>query len=436
MVPPDGPRPGDLRPDAPRQDAEATFAALNDLLDDRLDAATARALRARLDADPTLLAGFESLQDGGQLLRRDTAALEGAPDDFAARVRAAIGREEGVASGATAPAGSARARAILRWMTVAYAAAALVVVGWTVGWFVTGSTEHPDAGHVTAHEGTPKPAARDERGRQQDAFGDAAFAGLTQDEGAPPEAAIAKEAAREALARDGERPAGRSSPYAEPAASTAGTGGWAPSVPDRSPGVGRLRAGEAESSSGTAGPTIPSPMAAPTAGHPLPLPLPPPPGALLGPAGSVDPGQRTPTDMAAPAPSGPPPPTSAPRTAADRAGDGVPRRRRIHVEVEDAEAFAARLALVLAAAPEHQDLPAAAARARLLPPEVPPQAPPEAPAEADAGRDDVPAAARRIRLVLTPPLRARLLHWLRLPAEATPSAADSVVDLLVQGTAR
>ncbi len=126
--------PGHRAPDDETRDL------IGDWLDHRLDPAERARVRVRLEADPSLAAELEAVETACDLLREDTASLPGAPSDFSFRVRAAIDRgdfAEGLSEN-----GSARARArgggrpgVVRWIAAAYAAAALVLVGFTAIWY-------------------------------------------------------------------------------------------------------------------------------------------------------------------------------------------------------------------------------------------------------------------------------------------------------------
>ena len=125
---------------------EATLALLSDHLDGRLDAAAEAALRQRLADEPELAAELEALRGVGVALREDTARLPGAPDGFLSGVREAIARGD-------APARDARPK-MLRLLGAAYAAAALLIVGWTIGWYVDRGS---DSGPVRATQSADVP---------------------------------------------------------------------------------------------------------------------------------------------------------------------------------------------------------------------------------------------------------------------------------------
>ncbi|MGE0190976.1 MAG: anti-sigma factor [Planctomycetota bacterium] len=216
---------------------EDTLALLSDHLDGRLDAAAEAALRTRLAGDPALAAELDAMRALGAALREETARLPGAPEGFLGGVRDAIARGDGRT-------GDGRPK-LLRFLGAAYAAAALLIVGWTIGWYV-------------------------DRER-------------------------------------GAAPASRAQTAEEPAA-----GVWDKTL--------------AQS---------PAPSA--------PEPLPSADGRFFGaPAGAVDPGQRTPSDVAAEA-------VATARTR--RAGEGDATVRRLVVRARDVVAFRAWLSLVLADQP-------------------------------------------------------------------------------------
>ena len=125
---------------------EATLALLSDHLDGRLDAAAEAALRQRLADEPELAAELEALRGVGVALREDTACLPGAPDGFLTGVREAIARGD-------EPARDARPK-MLRLLGAAYAAAALLIVGWTIGWYVDRGS---DSGPVRATQSADVP---------------------------------------------------------------------------------------------------------------------------------------------------------------------------------------------------------------------------------------------------------------------------------------
>lgn len=107
---------------------DETLALLCDHLDGRLDPAAEAVVRKRLAEEPELAAELEALRGVGTALREETARLAGAPDGFLAGVRAAIARGDERAA-------DARPK-MLRLLGAAYAAAALLIVGWTIGWYV------------------------------------------------------------------------------------------------------------------------------------------------------------------------------------------------------------------------------------------------------------------------------------------------------------
>ncbi len=128
-------------------------ARLQDLLDGRLDDDAADALRARLAAEPALRESWDELRGIQALVRGygPAGADLDLPDDFLARVKTRIGAAAPTASGDAAVSGDAaageadgpgaapkrRPRRMLQVLTVGYAAAALLVVGFTVRYVLT-----------------------------------------------------------------------------------------------------------------------------------------------------------------------------------------------------------------------------------------------------------------------------------------------------------
>ncbi|MDJ0976447.1 MAG: hypothetical protein QNJ98_18455 [Planctomycetota bacterium] len=124
---------------------------LNDLLDGRLSDAEAEAVRARLTAEPELQELYEQLESVSQAVRAwDPAAALDAPSALADGVRDRI-RAEGPA--AAAPSAPPRGR-MLRMMSYAYAAAAVVVLGVTLA--VTLGDDPEPATHDLATEQQPE----------------------------------------------------------------------------------------------------------------------------------------------------------------------------------------------------------------------------------------------------------------------------------------
>lgn len=143
-------------------------ALLNDLLDGRLAPVEAEALRARLDAEPALRELYAQLQAVGRAVRAwDPASALDAPRALREGVH---DRVRGGGAGATPVADVAdvvprpRGR-MLRMMTYAYAAAAVVVLGVTLA-VTLGQREPPPPAHDLADEQAPAPAERPEPARR------------------------------------------------------------------------------------------------------------------------------------------------------------------------------------------------------------------------------------------------------------------------------
>ena len=109
---------------------------LNDLLDGRLDSADEAALRVRIEAEPAVREAWDELCRVRDWVCEHAAWTEAIepPPELAAAVRARTTAAPPERSAAPASHAARPAGRLLRMLTVAYAAAALLVVGLTVRW--------------------------------------------------------------------------------------------------------------------------------------------------------------------------------------------------------------------------------------------------------------------------------------------------------------
>ena len=106
----------------------ADWALLNDAVDGRLDEGAHRALRVRVQDEPTLARAWAALQQTRSGLQALSDSDAPAPAEFGASVQAAL---KGTAT--NVPRGK-----LLRFVGWAYAAAAMLVMGLTTWWFIEG----------------------------------------------------------------------------------------------------------------------------------------------------------------------------------------------------------------------------------------------------------------------------------------------------------
>ena len=293
MTHPNDPTPDDL-------------ARLGALLDGELDASEAAALEVRLEAEPALREALEDLRRIGDHVRgyEHDAAL---PDDFGARLRARL-EDEGRAA---TPVRRSSGR-LVRILTVGYAAAALVVVGFTVRWALqapptttldetTYQADRPDP----AEPRTEKLGKKDGTwGREVEELGKVERSGLAEAKGrkaARPDASAAGREPRDTRRRS--RTEGR--PEQPPAGHFGAPGGSVPpnlrppsdATPDAPPAAPRRERDVAKRKAGSR--AAPPPAAAPPSKSAPPTTGGPATGDAPSPASETAPSEAAPSEAPA-----------------------------------------------------------------------------------------------------------------------------------------
>ncbi len=252
----------------------ADFVLLNDLLDGRLDDADADAVRARIDTESPMREMWDELKRMQDCVRGygpTGEALE-PPTDFVAQVRRRIdtpGAEAAptVEVPSSVPVSAPRPRGrVLRMFTLAYAAAALLVVGFTVHYALNRSDV--ESGSTLETADTP-----DDMGPPETATFEARSRETTEDlEDLEETAFLQDKRGREGEARSA------------PAAGSLDKGGKQTGAKPKAPGARDELAGRAKEKTASGD-------------------KPPVGGGFRGPGGAVPPGMRKPSDEVQPTPT-------------------------------------------------------------------------------------------------------------------------------------